>query len=489
MKQLKDILYNVTLQTVSGDMALDVNSICFDSRVVKENALFIAVKGTQVDGHEYISKAIENGAKAIVCQKLPKKLIELITYIETPDSSKALGIISGNFYDNPSQNIKLVAVTGTNGKTTTVTLLYKLFRSLGYNTGMLSTVNNIINDEVIPSSHTTPDAIQINRLLNDMVEAKCTHAFMEVSSHAIHQNRVSGLSFTGAVFMNITHDHLDYHKTFDHYISSKKKLFDDLPKSAFALVNLDDKRGEVMSQNSKAKKYTFGLKFMSDFKARIISNSLQGLEMDINGIEVWVKLIGAFNASNLLAAYGVASLLGENKEDVLMQLSTSASAPGRFEQVGADSGITAIVDYAHTPDALENVLQTITSFRTRNEQLITVVGCGGNRDKSKRPVMASIAVKWSDKVIFTDDNPRNEDSNVILNEMLTGVGKSSTRKTLVIADRKEAIKTACSMAQPKDIILVAGKGHEDYQEINGIKNHFDDRKVLSEMLELFKNLD
>ncbi len=483
MKILKDILYNVTLKTVSGDTSRSVSNISFDSRTATKNGLFIAVKGTQVDGHDYISKAIENGATAIVCESLTNTLYKGITYIETSNSSDALGIIASNFYDNPSQKLKLVAITGTNGKTSTVTLLYNLYRSLGYSTGMLSTVNNIINDEVIPSTHTTPDAIQLNELLDRMVQENCTHAFMEVSSHAIHQNRVSGLNFTGAVFMNITHDHLDYHKTFDHYISAKKKLFDDLPKTAFALTNMDDKRGLVMLQNSKASKHTFGVKFMADYKARIISNSLQGLELDIDGMEVWVKLIGAFNAYNLLAAYAVADLLGENKEEILINLSSAATAPGRFEQINQGAGITAIVDYAHTPDALENVLQTITSFRSKNEQLITVVGCGGNRDKEKRPVMASIAVKWSDKVIFTDDNPRNEDSSEIIKDMLSGVGKSFTRKTLVIGDRKEAIKTACALAREKDIILVAGKGHEDYQEIKGVKHHFDDREVLREMLE------
>lgn len=468
-------------------MGLSVSNVSFDSRETKEGGVFVAVKGTQVDGHDYISRSIQNGAIAVVCEQMPKTLHKGITYVETSNSSDALGIIASNFYDNPSKKIKLVAITGTNGKTTTVTLLYKLFRGLGYNVGLLSTVNNIINDEVIPSTHTTPDAIQLNELLHKMVEKNCTHAFMEVSSHAIHQNRVSGLNFTGAVFMNITHDHLDYHKTFDHYINSKKKLFDDLPKSAFALVNLDDKRGQVMLQNTKANQHTFGLKFMSDYKAKIISNSLHGLELDIDGLEVWVKLIGAFNASNLLAAYSVAMLLGENKDDILMELSSASSAPGRFEQVNPESGITAIVDYAHTPDALENVLQTITSFRTRNEQLITVVGCGGNRDKDKRPVMASIAVKWSDKVIFTDDNPRDEESGEIIKDMLAGVGKLYARKTLVVSDRKEAIKTACSLANQKDIILVAGKGHEDYQEIKGVKYHFDDKEVLREMLELFKN--
>lgn len=465
-------------------MDLSISSISFDSRETRKEGLFVAIKGTKLDGHNFISKAIENGAIAIVCEQLPK-LQKKITYIKTSRSNKALGILASNYYDNPSKKIKLVAITGTNGKTSTVTLLYNLFKSLGYNTGMLSTVNNTINNEVIPSDYTTPDAIEINKLLDRMVQENCTHVFMEVSSHAIHQNRVSGLNFTGALFMNITHDHLDYHKTFDHYISSKKKLFDDLPKSAFALVNLDDKRGQVMVQNTKAKQYTFGLKFMSDFKAKIISNSLNGLELDMDGMEVWVKLIGAFNAYNLLGAYAVANLLGENKDEILIKLSDVSTALGRFEQVNPKTEITAIVDYAHTPDALENVLQTITSFRSGNEQLITVVGCGGNRDKNKRPVMASIALKWSDKVIFTNDNPRNEDPDKIIKDMLTGVKKLDSRKMLIIGDRREAIKKACLLANEKDIILVAGKGHEDYQEIKGVKHHFNDREVLKEMLEIF----
>lgn len=484
---LKDILYNVNLKTVSGDMNTAISTVGFDSRESKPGSLFVAVKGTQVDGHEYIDKALDNGAVAIVCERLPKKFRPEVTYVETSDSSHALGVICANFYDNPSKKIKLVAITGTNGKTTTATLLYNLFRSLGYATGLLSTVKNYVNGKEIAASHTTPDPVSLNELLAQMVKEGCTHAFMEVSSHAIDQNRVAGINFRGAVFTNITHDHLDYHKTFDNYITAKKKLFDQLPSSAFALVNLDDKRGQIMLQNTRAHKFTYGLKFLSDFKARIVTDSLQGLELEIDGNDVWFKLIGKFNAYNILAAYATGVLLDEEKGDLLTSLSGAMAAPGRFEQVSVGSGVIAIVDYAHTPDALENVLQTINSFRTRNEQMITVVGCGGDRDKGKRPIMASIAVKWSDKVIFTNDNPRNEDPDEIIKDMQAGVGKTYQKKTLVINDRREAIKTACSMAGEKDIILVAGKGHEDYQEIKGVKHHFDDREVLREMLEMFKN--
>lgn len=468
-------------------MNLDITDVCFDSRAVKEGSLFVAVKGTQVDGHDYIDKAIKSGAVAIVCEEMPLLPDMSVTFVATANTHTALGVIAANFYDNPSRKLKLVGVTGTNGKTTTVTLLYSLFRSLGYSVGLLSTVENKINDRVIKASHTTPDQVSLNRLLSEMVEEKCQVAFMEVSSHAIDQGRIAGLEFTGAVFMNISHDHLDYHKTFDNYIQTKKKLFDNLPSSAFALVNLDDKRGQVMLQNTKATQYAFGLKFMTDYKAKVITNSYQGLELDINGQSVWFRLIGKFNAYNLLAAFAVADILQEEPSEVLMMLSGIETAPGRFEAVNANSEVMAIVDYAHTPDALENVLQTIDSFRSGNEKVITVVGCGGDRDKDKRPVMASIAAKWSDKVIFTDDNPRTENPDKIIKDMMGGVGPSMVRKALVIRDRKEAIKTACSMADSQDIILVAGKGHETYQEINGVRHDFDDRAVLKEMLELFKD--
>lgn len=484
---LKDILYKVNLTSVAGDMGLEVTGVQFDSRKVEKGNLFVAVKGTQVDGHEYIDQAIKQGAMAVVCEEMPFEPAKDVTFVATKNSSHALGIIASNYHGNPSAKLKLVGVTGTNGKTTTVTLLYKLFRSLGYHAGMLSTVENVINDKIIPSSHTTPDALSLNELMAKMVKEKCQFAFMEVSSHAIDQNRIAGLSFDGAVFMNISHDHLDYHTTFENYINSKKRLFDELPASSFALVNLDDRRGQIMLQNTKAAQYSFGLKFMTDYKAKVVTNSYQGLELDINGQSVWFRLIGKFNAYNLLAAYAVAELLHEDREEVLMMLSGLEPAPGRFEVIQAGSDIIALVDYAHTPDALENVLQTIDGFRSGNEQVITVVGCGGNRDKDKRPVMASIAVKWSDKVIFTDDNPRDEESKDILDDMMKGVGKSFVKKTLVISDRKEAIKTACSMANDHDIILVAGKGHEDYQEIKGEKMPFDDRKILKEMLELFRS--
>ena len=486
-KQLKDILYKVNLTSVSGDMNREISNVCFDSREVTKGSLFVAVRGTQVDGHKYIEQAIEKGAIAIVCEELPVLTNVEVTYAEAKSSSAALGMIAANFYDNPSQKLKLVGVTGTNGKTTVVTLLYRLLRSLGHSVGMISTVENRIGDEVIKSTHTTPDPITLNAMLDQMVQKGCQFAFMEVSSHAIDQNRIAGLDYAGAVFMNISHDHLDYHKTFDHYIETKKRLFDGLSSNAFALVNLDDKRGQIMLQNSKAKHRSFGLKFLTDYKARVITNSYQGLELDMNGKSVWFRLIGNFNAYNLLAVFAVAELLGEDSEEVLMMLSGLEPAPGRFEVVDPSSDIMALVDYAHTPDALENVLQTIDGIRTGNEKVITVVGCGGDRDKAKRPVMASIAVKWSDKVVFTDDNPRTEDPTQIIKEMMGGVGKAYTKKTLVIQDRKEAIKTACSLAEDGDIILVAGKGHENYQEINGVRYDFDDRQVLKEMLELFKN--
>ena len=465
-------------------MDTEIASLAFDSREVETRSVFIAIKGTQTDGHVYIEKAIEKGAVAIVCEQLPDTLHEKITYVQVKDPAEALGIMAANFYGNPSEKLVLVGVTGTNGKTTCVTLLFQLYRELGYNTGLLSTVQNKINDETIPATHTTPDAIQLNALMAQMVAKGCTHCFMEVSSHAIMQQRVAGLVFRGALFTNLTHEHLDYHKTFDGYIKAKKMLFDGLPSTAFALVNTDDKRGAVMLQNTKASPYTYALKSVADFKGKILSNTLQGLELDLNSQNVWFKLIGSFNAYNLLAVYGVASILGENESEVLQLLSNLDPAPGRFEQVLTDTGITAIVDYAHTPDALENVLGTIKSFRTGNEQVITVVGCGGNRDKEKRPKMAQIACDLSDKVILTSDNPRDEEPTTIIEDMQKGVSPVNYKKTLVVVDRKEAIKTASSLAEVNDIILVAGKGHEAYQEIKGKKMPFDDRLILSEMLNL-----
>ena len=484
MKVLKDILYKVSLTSTTGDMEVRVKDIVFDSRNVEKGSAFVAIKGTQVDGHEYISAALAKGATIVVCETLPEEIVSGVTYVQVVNSAKALGIMAANYYGNPSDKINVVAVTGTNGKTTTVTLLHQLFMAMGYSTGLLSTVENKINNEVIPATHTTPDAVSVQALLRKMVDAGCTHCFMEASSHAIVQERISGLKLIGAVFTNITHDHLDYHGTFDEYIKAKKKLFDELPKDAFALVNGDDKRGMVMLQNCKATHQTFALKSSADFKAKIISNTLEGLELDINGKLTWFRLIGAFNAYNLLGVLGVAVLLGEDEDEVLTALSAIRGAKGRFDRI-AIGGIVAIVDYAHTPDALDNVLKTINGVRGGNEQLTTVVGCGGNRDKTKRPTMAKIAVTESDKVILTSDNPRFEEPMDILRDMQAGIGPSEMRKTITIEDRREAIKTAVMMAKRGDIILIAGKGHEDYQEVKGVKHHFDDAEVVTEYLNLF----
>ena len=485
MAELKDILYKVHITSTSGDMNIEVKGICFDSRKVQPGFLFVAVKGTQSDGHAFVEKAVALGAIGIVAEKLPEAISDTITYVTVKDSAKALGIMASNFYGNPSAKLKLIGVTGTNGKTTVATLLFQLFTSLGYRCGMLSTVVNNIVDKLIPSTHTTPDPIQINELLVQMLNEKCTHCFMEVSSHAVAQGRVEGLNFIGGLFTNITHDHLDYHHTFESYIRAKKGFFDGLSSDAFALVNIDDKRGMVMLQNCKAKKQTYGLKKMADFKAKIITNSIEGLELEIGERNVWFRLIGDFNAYNLLTVYGTACLLGEDAEMVLMKLSALTGASGRFELIMPGSKFTAIVDYAHTPDALKNVLETIEHFRSGNEQVITVVGCGGDRDRTKRPLMAAIACKYSNKVIFTSDNPRSEDPMEIIKEMQTGVGPTDAKKTLIMVDREEAIKTACMLAKEKDIILVAGKGHENYQEIKGVKHPFDDKEVLSRMLKMF----
>ncbi|MCX7637737.1 MAG: UDP-N-acetylmuramoyl-L-alanyl-D-glutamate--2,6-diaminopimelate ligase [Cyclobacteriaceae bacterium] len=487
MAELKDILYGVNITSSVGDMNVEVKDICFDSRQVTKGSLFVAVKGTQTDGHQYIDRAVQQGAVAIVCEQLPDTLYEKSTCVTVKDSARALGIIAANFFGAPSQKLKLTGVTGTNGKTTVATLLYKLFSALGYKTGLISTVEYRIQDKVFPSTHTTPDPVQLNRLLRQMVDEGCTHVFMEVSSHAVVQERIAGLAFAGGIFTNITHDHLDYHKTFENYIKAKKKFFDELQTGAFALVNADDKRGMVMLQNTRATKKTYALKKLADFKGKILANTLDGLEMDIDGRQVWFKLIGDFNAYNLLAVYGAAVLLGEQPDEVLRILSDTTGAAGRFERVTSSAKITAIVDYAHTPDALKNVLETIHAFRTGNEQVITVVGCGGNRDRTKRPLMASIAVKLSDKVVLTSDNPRDEDPMDIIREMQSGITPSESRKTLVIPDREEAIKTACLMAKENDIVLVAGKGHETYQEIKGVKHPFDDREVLKRMLALVAN--
>jgi UDP-N-acetylmuramoyl-L-alanyl-D-glutamate--2,6-diaminopimelate ligase len=480
MATLKDILYQVSLEQVVGTTELYIAAIEFDSRKVAVNTLFIAVKGTISDGHQFIDKAIELGANAIVCDELPVDLKEGITYINVKDSAKALGIIASNFYYNPSKDLKLVGITGTNGKTTVATLLYKLFRELGYKVGLISTVENQINDVIIPSTHTTPDPIALNILLSDMVVKGCDYCFMEVSSHAIAQSRIEGLNFAGGIFTNITHDHLDFHKTFDNYIKAKKAFFDGLNKSAFALTNTDDKNGMVMLQNTAAHKKTYGLKSMTDFKAKIIENQFSGLHLDIDGEDVYFKLVGSFNASNLLAVYGAALLLDQDKTKVLTILSKLSGAEGRFDYMISPNRIIAIVDYAHTPDAIENVLSTVDNIRTKTEQVITVVGCGGDRDKTKRPIMAKTACDWSDKVILTSDNPRSEEPETIIKDMQAGVSPVNQKKVISITDRREAIRTACHLAKPGDIILVAGKGHEKYQDIKGVKSDFDDKKILIE---------
>lgn len=489
MAVLKDILYKVSLLAVSGDTSRKVSSISMDSRNSQTDGLFIALTGSQVDGHLFIPDAVAAGATSIVCEKLPELLESGITYVTVEDSTKALGLIAANFFEHPSHRLQLVAITGTNGKTTTATLLFELFRNLGYNAGLISTVHNRINEQVIASTLTTPDALSLNALLQKMVEQGCTHCFMEASSHAIVQERIAGLHFAGAVFTNLSHDHLDYHGTFDAYLLAKKKLFDELSARAFALINVDDKRGSIMLQNTRARKVTYGIKRLADYKAKILSNSIKGLELEIDNRVVWFKLIGDFNAYNLLAAFAVASALGEDPEEVLTLLSNMDPAPGRFDQVVTGTGITAIVDYAHTPDALDKVLCTIKGFRTGHEQVITVVGCGGNRDKEKRPLMANIACKYSDKVILTSDNPRDESPEAILQDMQKGINASHLKKVLSIVDRKEAIKTACSLSAHQDIILVAGKGHETYQEVKGMRYEFDDKVVLKQMLELIKRRD
>ncbi len=486
MKLLSEILYKTRMEEVIGSTHMAISSVTFDSRKVKKDTLFVATRGTATDGHKYIETAIQAGAVAIVCEELPEILKENVTYVKVTDSTHALGFIACNYYDNPSQKLKLVGVTGTNGKTTTVTLLFNLFRTLGYNVGLLSTVQNKINNNIIPSTHTTPDALSLNELLATMVEQGCDYAFMEVSSHAVVQNRIAGIHFTGAVFTNITHDHLDYHKTFDEYIKAKKRFFDHLSEDAFAITNKDDKNGMVMLQNTKAHKYSYSLKNVADYKCRIIENHLNGLLLNINNHEVWVKLIGTFNAYNVLAVFAVAHLLKQDVINILTTLSNLNSVEGRFQYVKSNAGIIGIVDYAHTPDALKNVLETIKDIRTGNENVITLVGCGGDRDSAKRPVMANIACQYSNKVILTSDNPRSEDPEEILNQMQAGVEPTDVKKTLRISDRKEAIKTACTLAQKGDIILIAGKGHEKYQEIKGVKHPFDDLEILKETI---KTLD
>lgn len=485
MTILQDILYNVHLQAVSGPTNLDITGLCVDSRQVKPGSVFVAINGTQSNGHDYIAASIEKGATVIVCEIMPEKLMDGVTYIQVSDTAEALAFIAANYYDHPSKKIKLVGVTGTNGKTTIATLLYKVFTKLGKTCGLISTVQNHIGNTVVPSTHTTPDAITIQILLTEMVNAGCTHVFMEVSSHALHQHRVSALHFAGAIFSNITHDHLDYHKTFDEYIRVKKMFFDMLPASAFAISNMDDKRGTVMLQNCKAKHHYYSLKTPVDFKGKILENNLTGLVMLVNEVEVHFRLIGEFNAYNILAVYGASICLDENSNDVLTALSMVSGAEGRFDYIISSSSIIGIVDYAHTPDALQNVLETIKKLKQGNEQVITVIGCGGDRDKTKRPIMAQVACELSDRVIFTSDNPRSEDPNEILRDMEKNLGSAAKRKSLSIAERKEAIKTAVTIANPFDILLIAGKGHEKYQEIKGVKHPFDDKEILNEMFQLF----
>lgn len=482
MKNLKDILYKVSIESVKGTTDVVVNALVFDSRKVELNDVFIAVKGVSSDGHLFIDSAIKQGAHVIVCENFPENIINEVTYIKVIDVQKALALMAANFYDNPSEKLKLVGVTGTNGKTTIATLLYQMFSLAGYQVGLLSTVAIKIGNEEFKATHTTPDALTINHYLNEMVNTGCAFCFMEVSSHGIDQGRTHGLLFEGGIFTNLSHDHLDYHPSFAAYRDVKKSFFDNLPKHAFALTNIDDKNGKVMLQNTVARVRSYAVKSIADFKATVLENQLSGLVLKIDNQEVYTQLIGNFNAYNLLAIYGTALELGVSKDEALQYLSQLTSVSGRFQFIVSETKVTAIVDYAHTPDALENVLQTINSIRTNNEQLITVVGCGGDRDKTKRPLMAKIASEQSTKVIFTSDNPRTEDPDVIIAEMEKGVEAHNFNKTLSVSLRKQAIKTACQLANPNDIILIAGKGHENYQEINGVRHHFDDLETVTEML-------
>lgn len=482
MKKLSQIVSGITTQQIIGDTNISISSLCLDSRRVESGSLFFAVKGTLTNGHDYINTAIENGAVAIVCETVPDNPQKDIVWIQVTDTAVCIGPIAVNYYNHPSHEFKLVGITGTNGKTTVASLLYKLYTQLGYKCGLVSTVQNIIGTKIIPATHTTPDAVSLTALLREMADSHCSFVFMECSSHAIWQNRIKGQKFAGGIFTNITHDHLDYHITFDNYLKAKKKFFDELDSDAFALTNKDDRNGQIMLQNSPATRYSYSLRSMADFKCRIVEHDFSGMLLEIDGKEAWYRLTGNFNAYNLLAVYATAFLLGEDKEQIITTLSTLSPVRGRFEMVKSGEGIIGIVDYAHTPDALKNVLETINQVRTNNEQLITVVGCGGNRDTAKRPEMAAIAVQMSNRAIFTSDNPRDEDPEVILEEMMQGVPGQHYKKVLKITDRREAIKTAATLAKRGDIILIAGKGHETYQEIKGIKHPFDDRAVLEEMI-------
>ena len=481
MIELKNILYKVTLNAVVGTTSVVVNKLHFDSRKIVTKDVFIAIKGLESNGHDYIDTAIQQGATAIICEKIPTNIIDNVTYVEVDNTKKALAIMASNYYGVPSENLKLIGITGTNGKTTIASLLYQLFKNAGYKVGLLSTVKIYVDDKEYDATHTTPDSLSINKYLSEMNAEGVEFCFMEVSSHGIHQNRTDGLQFSGGVFTNLTHDHLDYHNTFAEYRDVKKSFFDHLPNSAFALINVDDKNGLIMMQNTASRKFTYALKSYADYRAQILENQLNGLLLKINDNEVWSKLIGNFNAYNLLAIYGTADLLGLEKDEILRLISELESVSGRFQYLISNE-ITAIVDYAHTPDALKNVLETINSIRTKNEELITVIGCGGDRDKAKRPKMANLASKLSTKVIFTSDNPRTEIPETIIADMEVGVEPQNYNKTLSIVDRKQAIKTACQLAQPSDIILIAGKGHETYQEINSIRTEFNDYKIVEEFL-------
>lgn len=479
--KLQEIINGINIIETKGNSDLEISDIHIDSRKVEENHLFVAVRGTQTDGHAYIGKAIEKGAKAIVCETFPEDIDDKITYIKVANTEDCVGKIATTFHGNPTSKLNLIGVTGTNGKTTIATLLYNMFRQFGYKVGLISTVCNYIDDEAIPTEHTTPDPITLNRLLGRMADEGCRYVFMEVSSHSVAQKRIGGLKFAGGIFTNLTRDHLDYHKTVDNYLKAKKTFFDNLPKSAFALINSDDKNGMVMVQNTKAKICTYSLRSICDFKGKVLEDGFEGMLLDINNIEVNVQFIGKFNASNLLAVYGTACLLGKKPEDVLLVLSILHPVSGRFDALRSAKGYSAIVDYAHTPDALVNVLSTIQEVLNGRGHIITVVGAGGNRDKGKRPIMVQEAVKFSDKVIITSDNPRFEEPQNIINDMLAGLSKEDMKKVVSIVDRKEAIKTACMLAQPGDAVLVAGKGHENYQDIKGVKYHFDDKEVIREI--------
>ena len=479
--KLQELLKNIEPVQIIGDADVEVTGVNIDSRKIKEGHLFVAMKGTQVDGHKFIPKALELGAKSVLCEDMPEEKVEGVTYIQVASTEDAVGKVATLFYGDPSRKLKLVGVTGTNGKTTIATLLYNMFRKFGHKVGLISTVCNYIDDEAVPTDHTTPDPITLNQLLGRMADEGCKYVFMEVSSHSVAQKRIGGLKFAGGIFTNLTRDHLDYHKTVENYLKAKKAFFDGLSKSAFALTNLDDRNGLVMTQNTKAKVSTYSLRSLSDFKGKVLEDGFEGMLLDINNVEVNVQFIGRFNASNLLAVYGAGCLLGKKPEDVLLASSTLRPVAGRFDSLRSPKGYTAIVDYAHTPDALENVLNAIHEVLNGKGKVITVVGAGGNRDKGKRPLMAQEAAKQSDKVIITSDNPRFEEPQDIINDMLAGLNKENMRKVISIADRKEAIRTACMLAQAKDVVLVAGKGHENYQEIKGIKHHFDDKEVLKDI--------